>query len=412
VSSVVPLHPVSTQGTAAAVRQALNFPCTDVGNAAEFVRLHTDAVRYTTDSKTWYAYKNGYWTPNAEAEVQERAKALSAHLTALAANGTNEQRSWAKKTGEAKRVSAIIKLASSDPAITCVFADFDHDPMLLGVANGVIDLRTGAFRPALPSDMLTLRAPVRYVAGADCPLFKRFLRDICCDDPELMVFVLRMLAYCLTGETREQKWFFLHGEHGSNGKSTLLRVLTMVLGNEMVVTVPEGFFTVKKQGYSASESYTMASLARARVAVSPELGENERLAEVRMKMVTGQDRVSARAPYGKPFDFLPHFKVLQLGNDIPSICGTRDNIWRRTLLLPFNARFKPTSEAQPGDKIRINNFEDQLAAELPGILNLLIKQCVKWQRLGLRVPRVVLDKVAENRLEQDTFGGVFARLSG
>src|SRR4029453_2096895 len=168
-----------------------------------------------------------------------------------------------KKTGEAKRVAAVIKLASSDPAITCRFGDFDSDPMLLGVANGVVDLRTGAFRPACPADMVTLRAPVEYVAGANCPLFNRFLWDICCDNPRLVMFVKRMLAYCLTGDTREQKWFFLHGEHGSNGKSTLLRVLTMLLGNELVVTVPEGFFTAKKDNYSSSEGYTLASLARA-----------------------------------------------------------------------------------------------------------------------------------------------------
>jgi hypothetical protein len=37
----------------------------------------------------------------------------------------------------------MIEMAKSEPGMTARLSDFDDDPMLLGVANGVLDLRTG-----------------------------------------------------------------------------------------------------------------------------------------------------------------------------------------------------------------------------------------------------------------------------
>jgi putative DNA primase/helicase len=47
----------------------------------------------------------------------------------------------------------------------------DSDPWLLNVANGTIDLRTGALRAHNPEDLCTMQAPVMYDPKAVAPLW-------------------------------------------------------------------------------------------------------------------------------------------------------------------------------------------------------------------------------------------------
>jgi putative DNA primase/helicase len=57
------------------------------------------------------------------------------------------------------------------------FASFDHQPLLLNVRNGTIDLRTGQLLPHRREDFLTKMVPLDCDPTAICPKFSRFLNE-------------------------------------------------------------------------------------------------------------------------------------------------------------------------------------------------------------------------------------------
>ena len=52
----------------------------------------------------------------------------------------------------------------------------DANPWLLGVKNGVLDLKKGIFRPGRPEDMIRTPAPVKWEGfEAECPHWEKFV---------------------------------------------------------------------------------------------------------------------------------------------------------------------------------------------------------------------------------------------
>jgi putative DNA primase/helicase len=116
-------------------------------------------------------------------------------------------------------------------------AELDADPWLLGVENGTLDLRTGTLIPARREDYITKVGPVAFDADAECPVFLTFLGKIMGGDQTLVDYLQRVLGYMLTGDTSEQRLFFLYGT-GANGKSTLLNVCKGLLGGDLCRQTP------------------------------------------------------------------------------------------------------------------------------------------------------------------------------
>ena len=82
-----------------------------------------------------------------------------------------------------------------------------------------------------------------------CPTWEQFLADIFRRDDELISFVQAACGYTLTGDTREQVFFILHGS-GSNGKSTFVNVMRDLFGDYGQKTSTDAI--LEKQAGSAS----------------------------------------------------------------------------------------------------------------------------------------------------------------
>ena len=125
--------------------------------------------------------------------------------------------------------------------------DFDADPWLLNCANGTVDLRTGELRAHDRADLLTCLSPVSYDLEAGCPIFEKFVYKIQANNIRVYDFLQRVLGYALTGSTQEQCLFILWGS-GANGKSTLINLVTRLLGNYARNTPVETLLAKKQSG--------------------------------------------------------------------------------------------------------------------------------------------------------------------
>jgi putative DNA primase/helicase len=371
---------------------------TDVGNADRFVARWKDQVKYVPEWHKWLTWDGGCWIKDECEKVMEMAKQVARDIY-LEGNNIKDTETRKKITAHSgrsqqeQRLHAMTNLAKSVPALIARAGDLDQKPDLLCVANGVVDLNTGKLRGAKPEDLITQRTPVSFDPKAKCPEFLQFLQTIMDGKQDLIDYIERVIGYILTGHTGEQCLFFLFG-YGANGKSTLLNVVTALLGPDYAKQTPSETLMVKYGGRGASND--LARLAGARAVIANEIEGGAHLAESEIKQLTGGDTITARFLYGEYSEFRPAFKLVMAGNHKPVIRNDDHGMWRRIHLVPFEV-------AIPEDK-RDPHLAGKLRAEMPGILNWAIGGCLKWKKDGLKVPSVIKEAVSEYREEMDIIG--------
>jgi putative DNA primase/helicase len=330
-------------------------------------------------------------------EVIRRAKytvlAIYDELSAVLDDDERGKLSKHAKHSEAgSRIREIVTLAESEASISITADRFDRDPMLFNVQNGTIDLRSGILHPHRREDFIGKISPYPYDPTATAPRFDHFLRQVFEGNEDVISFVKRALGYMLTGETGEHCLFFCHGS-GRNGKSTLMDIISSVMGEYAKGTNPETLM-VKGQGAATND---IAALAGARFVPTSEITDGRRFAENVVKQLTGGDRVQARFLYSEFFEFTPAFKIWLSANHKPGVTGTDLAIWERIKLIPFNVTIP--------EKQRDRDLGKRLRGEGAGILRFIVEGCLEWQSTGLAVPDEVRQATAEYRAEMDVLAG-------
>ncbi|MHB8870283.1 MAG: DNA primase family protein [Thermoleophilia bacterium] len=369
-----------------------HFPRTDAGNGELFAHLYRDRLRYDHRRDHWLVWDTHHWQEDADGEVRRLAiqAARERYRQAEAIPDLAERQQEAKfavGSENRQRLDAMLGEARCLPPIATDGEHWDQDPWLLGVGNGVIDLRTGTLRPGRPEDNMTCFTEVPYDPEARCPRWRAFLAEIFRDDTDLIDFVWRTAGYALTGTTQEQCLFLCHGR-GANGKSIFLALLRALLGR-YAYNAPFSTFELRARSEVSND---VAALAGRRLVTAAETNDSTRLNEARVKALTGCDPMTARFLYGENFTFRPVAKFFLAANHLPLVADDSYGFWRRVRLLPFGREF--TSDADPG-------LEGKLLAELPGILTWAVAGCLSWQREGLTPPEAVLRATEDYRETSD-----------
>jgi putative DNA primase/helicase len=371
--------------------QRRHYMRTDLGNSERFVDAHHDSVLWCPARKSFLVWdgKRYAWDERGDVVKLAHATARSIFHEAAEAEGEEEQKAitkWALASQNESRVNAM--LSQSKPYLAVGIEELDQDPWLVNCQNGTLDLRTGRLKDHDPADRITKIVPVDYGPEASCPRFLRFLKETLIDDA-VIKFVKRYSGYTLTGITRERLLAILYG-FGKNGKTTLVELLHEVLGDYARNTDVETLLIKKYQGVGND----VAALKGARFVSAAEVEKGRRLAESKVKQLTGRDTVTARFLFGENFDFKPEFKLWLSTNNKPVIQGTDDAIWDRIRLIPFMQRFDgPKADTKLPDKLR---------GELAGVFAWMVEGCLEWQEHGLEEPKTVTDATKQYREEMDT----------
>ena len=162
------------------------FPCTDAGNAEIFVAYCEDYVRFDHQQQRWLVWNRvkRRWVEDKQGKVhllmkqtaRQRAKIAAAlHSTEDNKEWKEKEFKWAVNSENRYRIDAALELAKSEPPISDSGEGWDSNPWLFGVANGIVDLRTGKLRQERPEDRVTKHSPVRFDPDAKCPRDARVL---------------------------------------------------------------------------------------------------------------------------------------------------------------------------------------------------------------------------------------------
>ena len=371
--------------------QRRHYMRTDLGNSERFVDAHRDRVLWCPSRKSSLCWdgKRYAWDERGEAVKLAHATARSIFHEAADTENEDEQKAiakWALASQNESRINAM--LSQARPYLAVGMEELDRDPWLINCQNGTLDLRTGKLKDHDPADRITKIVPVDYDPDAPAPRFKRFLKEALVDDA-VIKFVKRYSGYTLTGITRERLLAILYG-FGKNGKTTLVELLHEVLGDYARNTDVETLLIKKYQGVGND----VAALKGARFVSAAEVEKGRRLAESKVKQLTGRDTVTARFLFGENFDFKPEFKLWLSTNNKPVIQGTDDAIWDRIRLIPFTQRFDG-HKADP-------KLPDKLRHEIAGVFAWMVEGCLEWQEHGLQEPKTVTDATKQYREEMDT----------
>jgi putative DNA primase/helicase len=346
---------------------------TDAGAADAFAAEKTGELIYEPESQRWFKIHHQVFRPITPVEVQgETKRFLQAQVAKIETSGfggpqsrTLLSRGKINNVAELSRHGLLVKADLLDSAT-----------YLVGCADGLIlDLNQGKLVTETDA-IVTKMLRFQFYPEAICPLWDQFLRQIFADDESVISFVRRASGYSLSGDTSEQCLFFLVGE-GSNGKSTLLKVLQHVFGDYAATTPAQTLVNLRNN----QQTDDLARLVGVRLAIATETENDQKLAEGKIKRITGGDRISCRAQYGHFFEYDPHFKLWLATNDPPQFSGGDESISRRIRVIKFPVTF---DEAK-----RDYQLAERLMREAPGILNWTLQGYAEWKAQGLNPPHQV-----------------------
>jgi P4 family phage/plasmid primase-like protien len=372
----------------------------DTGRADRWIDAHHQDVRWVVEMKAWMVWDGVVWREDGEKRVREMAKD-DARLKMEEAKVTPGERergrvmALAKKMGDSSAINSMLELANSDPKVVLRKEHLNANPYLLGVKNGVLDLKTSALRGGGRADLITKTAGVEFDVNATCPRWESFVDEVMGGDQTLIAYLQRLVGYGLTGEVTEHLFPFLYGG-GKNGKSTFIETLLFLMGDYALKAQAELTMEDRRGGNAES---IIAQLHGVRCVVGSEVDAGGKLAEGRLKNITGGDRMTGRALYGSPFSFTPTHLLWGFGNHKPVISGTDLGVWRRLKLIPFVVTI-------PEEK-RDGRLGEKLRAEGSGILNWALKGLRNWEEIGMErdEPTPVKEAVKAYRTAEDELGG-------
>jgi putative DNA primase/helicase len=213
----------------------LTLQMTHTGNAARFAAKFGDRVRYTV-GRGWLVWDGKRWAPDVnEATVTGYMQQVARDWYDQAGCEQNEDLRkligrHASRTLNREGLVNSLACASKIPGILADDDDFDADPFLLNTPSGIVDLRTGKIGAHDTAKLCSRITGAEYDPDAHAPRWQRFLSEVFAGDEALVTFVRRWCGYCLTGDTREQRYVIAWGG-GENGKSTLFDALRAVMGD-------------------------------------------------------------------------------------------------------------------------------------------------------------------------------------
>lgn len=329
-------------------------------------------------------------TSKAKAEAlfnDAQAEAYAAFLAAKA------YQSFAIHRRDSKNITATLKEAH--PMLEISPRDLDSDCFALCTPAATYDLRKGiaGAREHSPEDYITKVTSVSPSNKGE-QLWKDSLKLIFCGNQELIDYVQMICGLAAIGKVFVEALIIAYG-CGRNGKSTFWNAVSRVLGLYSG-NISADTLTV---GCRRNIKPEMAEVKGKRLLIAAEMQEGARLNDSTVKQLCSTDDVFAEKKYKDPFSFTPCHTLVLYTNHLPKVSASDDGIWRRLIVIPFDARIEGASDIKNYSEYLYNNAGES-------ILTWIIEGAQKVIALDykIQIPTCVQKAIAEYRAQNDWFG--------
>lgn len=215
------------------------------------------------------------------------------------------------------------------------------------------------------------------------------LKTICNDSDEDYEFIMSIFGYGITSETKEQSFLNVIGPSASNGKSTIIKLIS----NAFDIYVYKADRKTFNDSFTKSHKY-FNRMKTKRIVYVEELDTKKIDAQMLKDIVDG-DRIENEIMFGTTENIAIDFKLFFLSNNIMNF-DTDEGIKRRNISIYFNSKFvdeenlekeKETYKLGPvfvKDKNLLKKFEQEDYKN--ALVHILIKKAKQYFENGLTVP--------------------------
>lgn len=207
-----------------------------------------------------------------------------------------------------RHLREIVERLTWEDTIRCDWDDFNHDPHVVNLENGVFSMENAELLERDPSYRFTYQIHARYLEGeASCPEFERFCQTSLDGDSAKQKLLLEFIGYICIDTNNGKCAMFFKGQPNS-GKSVISSFISRLFDKKLVSSIPL---------HQLGNRFFRAELAGKKLNVAGEIA-GRALRDISIfKSVTGNDCIVAERKGGDPFYFTPRCKMLFSGNTLP-----------------------------------------------------------------------------------------------
>lgn len=364
------------------------FPPNDEGNAQAVLLLYGDVFLYC-DAYGWLYWTGTHWRMEGAEDQVRAAVTETMKLRQIAAVKLGKDQVIRAAKPNWSTVKNCIEMFR--PKVVTDVSVFDADPDSFNCANGVVDLRTGVLVPHDARPRFTYCSTVTYDPNADYVEWVEFLASVV--DPSVVPYLQMAAGYSITGHTREEILFYVHGPTRS-GKGTFTESLLKILPYPLGIEADFATFTAERKG--DTQNFDLAPLKPARMIVASESSRYETLNEAKVKSVTGGNWIRCAYKHRDHFEYRPQFKIWLTSNHPVKGDVDDDAFWGRVRVIEF-----PNSHLGREDKGLKERMKSPAVQR--GILRWLVEGAMAWYAApaGLEAPAAVVNTTAARRADLD-----------
>lgn len=207
----------------------------------------------------------------------------------------------------------------------------EADEKYICLENGIVNIKDLTLKEHTTKIVTRNKIKYSYYEQKQNNEIDTIMNNLAVNDKEVVQLLYEMIGYCLYRGMPFQKVFILVG-NGANGKSTLLNMITKLLGEENVSHVD--LKEIAGNRFGKSELY--GKLANIADDCSASYLDDTSV----MKRITGESYTSIEFKNQNSFSAKINTKMILSYNTIPRMNDTTDGLTRRLVIIPLNAVFK------------------------------------------------------------------------
>ena len=266
-------------------------------------------------------------------------------------------------------------------------------PNYLNFRNGKLNLKDLEFSIRTPDDFITEYLDYDYSSEINIGIqnkIKTVFKQICNNRDEDYNFILSHLGYCITSETKEQKYLNAYGASASNGKSTIIKIMEAVF-NIYVFKADKRLFS---ESFGKSHKY-FSGMKNKRIVYIEELDKKKTDGDLLKDIVDG-NKMNNEVLFGTTEKIDISFKLMFFSNNIMNF-DADSGIKRRMIAMEFNSIFAeaedledkratyPNSDVFQIDRNLLDMFKNNVEYK-NAFMHLIIEQSRAYFNNGLIIP--------------------------
>ena len=347
---------------------SLAEPSTEIESPAdltdEIVRQLSDVIKFVPETNEFLGWNGQIFVSDVESHLRHSI----CHPGSLGHN-----RSSLKKLRGRKFIEDVIWHLRNHPKIRRSSKTFDSEAYKLNTPKGIIDLHTGQLSPHRQPSLVT-KLTTTSPKEERCDRFHQFLDEVTEGDAGLQEFLQVMFGACLSGAPEAHWMAFILGPTRS-GKSVIVELLAHIMGSYAHTTDGSLF---RKNSNDADANPKLYALMGTRLVIASEVDDGH-FDGIMLKQLTGDSHITTRALYQNVVTFPRTFKIIAIGNSIPSSSETSKALEARLKIVPFARSFLGKEDF---DLPRVLRQE----ATASYVLQWLVQGHVKYLNAGRKFP--------------------------